>query len=116
MNAEDRIANSKNYKGGIDIVKMHEDGRVLKYRIFRIRHHITLRELSEQAGVSQQWISQIELMECHPTTQTKVKLIVAMRNTLLQRGELAAAALLDFQNIRHQLFESGMESEALSDE
>ena len=97
-------------------MKMNEDGRVLRYRIFRMRHHITLRELSEQAGVSQQRISQIELMEYRPTVQTKVKLTVAMRNALLQRGELAAAALLDFQNIRHQLFESGMESEALSDE
>ena len=97
-------------------MKLYEDGKVLRYRAFRIQHHITLRELAEQAGVSQQRISQIELMECQPTAQTKAKLIAAMRNVLLRRGELAAAALLDFQAIKHHLFESDMESEDLADE
>ena len=97
-------------------MKLYEDGKVLRYRVFRIQHHVTLRELAEQAGVSQQRISQIELMECRPTAQTKVKLIAAMQNALLRRGKLASAALLDFQDIKHHLFESSMESEALSDE
>ena len=93
-----------------------ENGFVLRYRIFRIQHHITRQELAREAGITPQRISQIELMECRPTAQTKVKLIAAMQNALLRRGELASAALLDFQDIKHHLFESSMESEALSDE
>ena len=95
---------------------MNEDGKVLRYRIFRMRHHITLRELSEQAGVSQQRISQIELMECRLTVRTKVKLSTAMRNVLLRHEQLADTALTDFHNMYDQLFDAVKESEALSDE
>ncbi len=97
-------------------MKMNEDGKVLRYRIFRMRHHITLRELSEQAGVSQQRISQIELMECRLTVRTKVKLSTAMRNVLLRHEQLADTALTDFHNMYDQLFDAVKESEALSDE
>lgn len=97
-------------------MKLYEDGMVLRYRVFRIQHHVTLRELSEQAGISVQRISQIELMGCCPGAQAKAKLVSAMQNALLQRGEQAAAAVRALQADGCHLFEACYESEALSDE
>ena len=39
------------------------DGHVLRIRLFRIRHGITLRELSAQSGITVQRINCIERME-----------------------------------------------------
>lgn len=93
-----------------------ENGFVLRYRIFRIQHHITRQELAREAGITPQRISQIELMECRLTVRTKVKLSTAMRNVLLRHEQLADAALTDFNNMHDQLFDAVKESEALSDE
>ena len=97
-------------------MRTSDNGFVLRYRIFRIQHHITRQELAREAGITPQRISQVELMECRPTVQTKIKLTAAMRNVLLHHGQLADTALTDFHNMHDQLFETVKESEALSDE
>lgn len=93
-----------------------ENGFVLRYRIFRIQHHITRQELAREAGITPQRISQIELLECRPTVQTKVKLSTAMRNVLLRHEQLADTALTDFHNMHDQLFDAVKENEVSQSE
>lgn len=102
-------------QGGAPL-KTYEKGAVLRYRLFRIQHHITRQELAKEAKISPQRISQIELMECQPTKQTKTKLLMAMRNVLLRHIQLADSALTDFHSMRDRLFDAVEESEVLTDE
>lgn len=97
-------------------MKSYTNGFVMHFRIFRIKHNILLREIAKEAKISPQRISQIELMECQPTKQTKTKLLMAMRNVLLRHIQLADSALTDFHSMRDRLFDAVEESEVLTDE
>lgn len=60
---------------------------VLRYRMFRITHGISLRELSRASGISAQRISQWELMQSPLTKHAKQVLLEAMEDVLYLRTQ-----------------------------
>ena len=56
----------------------YSDGHVLRIRLFRIRHGITLRELSAQSGITVQRINCIERMEFSLTLRSRERILCAL--------------------------------------
>lgn len=87
----------------------YSDGHVLRIRLFRIRHGITLRELSAQSGITVQRINCIERMEFSLTPRSRERILCALEAILHSRIQNTAIALRDFQYERARLFDVVME-------
>ena len=92
-------------------MKEHDEGKVLRCRLFRQRHRISLSELAAAAGVSVQRISQLELMERPLTPHGQALLRRAIEAALLHRRAGATAALREYLAARDSLFVPAAETE-----
>ena len=75
----------------------YRSDKILKLRVFRVKHRISLAELAQSSGVSIQRISQIELMDCPLTPHIEEQLTRALEVVLLRRNANAAAAIADYR-------------------
>ena len=97
---------------------MNEDyynGKVLRFRAFRMKCRISLAELSQASGVSIQRISQIELMDCPVTPHIIELLSRALEVVLLRRSAMAALNIAEYREQQEQLFDAISETEVLTD-
>ena len=75
----------------------YRSDKILKLRVFRVKHRISLAELAQASSVSIQRISQIELMDCPLTPHIEEQLTRALEVVLLRRNANAAAAIADYR-------------------
>lgn len=89
----------------------YSDGHVLRIRLFRIKHGITLRELSAQSGITVQRISGIERMEFPLTSRSKERILCALETIVHNRVQDVSVAINDFYYRRERLFDVVVEKE-----
>ena len=89
--------------------------KILKLRVFRVKHRISLAELAQASSVSIQRISQIELMDCPMTPHIEEQLTRALEVVLLRRSANAAAAIADYREQKGRLFLAVPETEVIAD-
>ena len=89
--------------------------KILKLRVFRVKHRISLAELAQASSVSIQRISQIELMDCPLTPHIEEQLTRALEVVLLRRSANAAAAIADYREQKGRLFLAVPETEVIAD-
>lgn len=65
--------------------------KVRKFRILRLRHHVSMVELGRACGVSAQRISELELSENKPSAETVQKIQSGFEAIIAQRGRNRAA-------------------------
>lgn len=92
------------------------NGYVLHFRIFRIRHHILLREIAKEANISPQRVSEIELVRSAAGDQIKTQLAAALEAVLLRREAESTNALEDYRRGKAHLFNKVLESEVRQNE
>ncbi len=61
--------------------------KVRKFRILRLRHHVSMVDLGRACGVSAQRISELELSENKPSAETVQKIQSGFESIIAQRGE-----------------------------
>ena len=61
--------------------------KVRKFRILRLRHHVSMVELGRACSVSAQRISELELSENKPSAETVQKIQSGFESIIAQRGE-----------------------------
>lgn len=92
------------------------NGYVLHFRIFRIRHHILLREIAKEANISPQRVSEIELVRSAAGDQIKTQMAAALEAVLLRREAESTNALEDYRREKAHLFNEVLESEVSQNE
>ena len=97
-------------------MKSDTNGYVLRFRIFRIIHHILLREIAKEAKISPQRVSEIELVKSAAGDQIKTQLAAALEAVLLQREAESTNALEDYRRGKALLFNEVLESEVRQNE
>ena len=93
----------------------YRSDKILKLRVFRVKHRISLAELAQASSVSIQRISQIELMDCPLTPHIEKQLTRALEVVLLRRNANAAAAIADYREQKGRLFLAVPETEVIAD-
>ena len=93
----------------------YRSDKILKLRVFRVKHRISLAELAQASSVSIQGISQIELMDCPLTTLIEEQVTRALEVVLLRRSANAAAAIADYREQKGRLFLAVPETEVIAD-
>ena len=93
----------------------YRSDKILKLRVFRVKHRISLAELAQASSVSIQRISQIELMDCPLTPHIEEQLTRALEVVLLRRSANAAAAIADYREQKGRLFLAVSETEVIAD-
>jgi transcriptional regulator with XRE-family HTH domain len=98
--------------GHLDLAINQEDfmGKMCKMRFLRIEYEITLRELANAAGVSVQYVSEIELQESCRTKKAERLMQKAFEAVISKRGENTKDLKKAFFASRNSLF-SIMEAE-----
>ena len=93
----------------------YRSDKILKLRVFRVKHRISLAELAQASSVSIQRISQIELMDCPLTPHIEEQLTRALEVVLLRRNANAAAAIAGYREQKGRLFLAVPETEVIAD-
>lgn len=93
----------------------YRSDKILKLRVFRVKHRISLAELAQASSVSIQRISQIELMDCPLTPHIEEQLTRALEVVLLRRNANAAVAIADYREQKELLFLAVPETEVIAD-
>ena len=93
----------------------YRSDKILKLRVFRVKHRISLAELAQASSVSIQRISQIELMDCPLTPHIEEQLTRALEVVLLRCSANAAAAIADYREQKGRLFLAVPETEVIAD-
>ena len=93
----------------------YRSDKILKLRVFRVKHRISLAELAQASSVSIQRISQIELMDCPLTPHIEEQLTRALEVVLLRRNANAAAAIADDREQKGRLCLAVPETEVIAD-
>ena len=93
----------------------YRSDKILKLRVFRVKHRISLAVLAQASSVSIQRISQIELMDCPLTPHIEEQLTRALEVVLLRRNANAAAAIADYREQKGRLFLAVPETEVIAD-
>lgn len=93
----------------------YRSDKILKLRVFRVKHRISLAELAQASSVSIQRISQIELMDCPLRPHIEEQLTRALEVVLLRRSANAAAAIADYREQKGRLFLAVPETEVIAD-
>lgn len=97
-------------------MRSYTNGYVLHFRIFRIKHHILLREIAKEAKISPQRVSEIELVRSAAGEQIKTQLAAALEAVLLRREAESTNALEDYRRGKAHLFNEVLESEVSQNE
>ena len=79
--------------------------QVRKLRFLRLKHHISLTELSKNSGMTPQRISELELSTGNVTDTTIQKLLCGMEQVILQRQESQTVLQRDFLLHRDTIME-----------
>ena len=85
--------------------------KVRKFRILRLRHHVSMVELGRACGVSAQRISELELSENKPSAETVQKIQSGFEAILTERMEDAERLHLEYQRCRNALMQRVGEDE-----
>ena len=85
--------------------------KVRKFRILRLRHHVSMIELGRACGVSAQRISELELSEGVPEQETIQKIQNGFERILTERMEDAERLHLEYQRCRNALMQRVGEDE-----
>lgn len=85
------------------------DKSVLRFRIFRCRHGISLHEIARGAGVSTQQVSRLELLERPVTRHAKMLLLHGMEQAIHARACGASHILRDYRMQQYRLFDETKE-------
>lgn len=78
-------------------------------RALRLRHSITLEELAGIIGVSNQYLSRVELSQAAPTWTMEKKCEAAMEQLIILRYEAVKALERDYRSIKGLLLEASEE-------
>ena len=85
--------------------------KVRKFRILRLRHHVSMVELGRACGLSAQRISELELSEGVPDQETIQKIQNGFERILTERMEDAERLHLEYQRCRNALMQRVGEDE-----
>ena len=85
--------------------------KVRKFRILRLRHHVSMVELGRACGLSAQRISELELSEGVPEQETIQKIQNGFERILAERMEDAERLHLEYQRFRNALMQRVGEDE-----
>ena len=85
--------------------------KVRKFRILRLRHHVSMVELGRACGLSAQRISEVELSEGVPEQETIQKIQNGFERILTERMEDAERLHLEYQRCRNALMQRVGEDE-----
>lgn len=85
--------------------------KVRKFRILRLRHHVSVVELGRACGLSAQRISELELSEGVPEQETIQKIQNGFERILTERMEDAERLHLEYQRCRNALMQRVGEDE-----
>ena len=85
--------------------------KVRKFRILRLRHHVSMVELGRACGLSAQRISELELSEGVPEQETIQKSQNGFERILTERMEDAERLHLEYQRCRNALMQRVGEDE-----
>ena len=85
--------------------------KVRKFRILRLRHHVSMVELGRACGLSAQRISELELSEGVPEQETIQKIQNGFERILTERMEDAERLHLEYQRCRNALMQHVGEDE-----
>lgn len=85
--------------------------KVRKFRILRLRHHVSMVELGRACGLSAQRISELELSEGVPEQETIQKIQNGFERILAERMEDAERLHLEYQRCRNALMQRVGEDE-----
>ena len=85
--------------------------KVRKFRILRLRHHVSMVELGQACGLSAQRISELELSEGVPEQETIQKIQNGFERILTERMEDAERLHLEYQRCRNALMQRVGEDE-----
>lgn len=77
--------------------------KVIRY--LRIKHGISIREISEAAGISIARLSEIELGKCKSTPYQQALLMVGLQTLIARRKEKLTALEEDFEEHKNNLLE-----------
>lgn len=77
--------------------------KVIRY--LRIKHSISIREISEVAGISLSRYSEIELEKCKDTPYQQALLTDGLQKLIAQRKEKLTALEADFEKYKNDLLE-----------
>lgn len=75
--------------------------KVRKFRILRLRHHVSMVELGRACGVSAQRISELELSENKPSAETVQKIQSGFEAIIAQRGEKLDTLQQEYTQTHH---------------
>ena len=79
--------------------------KVRKFRILRLRHHISMVELGRACGVSAQRISELELGESTPEAETVQKVQTGFETIIARRGEKLDTLQQEYITCKNSLME-----------
>ena len=79
--------------------------KVRKFRILRLRHHVSMVELGQACGVSAQRISELELSENKPSAETVQKIQSGFESIIAQSGEKLGLLRQDYDSCKNSLME-----------
>lgn len=85
--------------------------KVRRFRILRLRHHVSMVELGRACGLSAQRISELELSEGVPEQETIQKIQNGFERILTERMEDAERLHLEYQRCRNALMQRVGEDE-----
>ena len=85
--------------------------KVRKFRILRLRHHVSMVELGRACGLSAQRVSELELSEGVPEQETIQKIQNGFERILTERMEDAERLHLEYQRCRNALMQRVGEDE-----
>ena len=85
--------------------------KVRKFRVLRLRHHVSMVELGRACGLSAQRISELELSEGVPEQETIQKIQNGFERILTERMEDAERLHLEYQRCRNALMQRVGEDE-----
>ena len=85
--------------------------KVRKFRILRLRHHVSMVELGRACGLSAQRISELELSEGVPEQETIQKIQTGFERILTEGMEDAERLHLEYQRCRNALMQRVGEDE-----
>ena len=85
--------------------------KVRKFRILRLRHHVSMVDLGRACGLSAQRISELELSEGVPEQETIQKIQNGFERILTERMEDAERLHLEYQRCRNALMQRVGEDE-----
>ena len=85
--------------------------KVRKFRILRLRHHVSMVELGRACGLSAQRISELELSEGVPEQETIQKIQNGFERIITERMEDAERLHLEYQRCRNALMQRVGEDE-----